>query len=497
MSRPVEPVTLRGAFLRRVLALAVATGALLVVTVAVVAGRGAQELALVRARTVSSALVTALSASSAREREVVVHRLRRRGLAVAVTEADRLVAGGVPRVTAAGLRRWAAAEAGTDGRWAYAARTLPPPRQDEVAIVAVPVPSVASVLMLGGDEHGRMGAIPSLALVSVAFLGLLLAAAVLMARELASELSDLGGRMRTMAGAGAASEVPITTLDELGDLERAFNRLWSRHRLEIQRHADAQVVLDQADRYKSEFLATVSHELRTPLNPILGFSQVLLTGMDGPLTQSQVEDLKIIEQSGAHLLSLINDILDLSAMESGRIDLRREPTALGELAREVVRTSEGQLRGKKLRLASEVPDDLPLCHADPKRLRQILLNLLSNAIKFTDRGEVVIEASRAGNGELLEIRVRDTGPGIPSSETKSIFEEYKQLGETTRRRRGTGLGLAIVKRLVELHEGTIRVESQIGQGSTFVVTLPVVRPEAVAAPPASVAPSPAASEAAR
>ena len=480
----MRSVTLRGAFLRRALALTLSTSAVLVVVAAILAGQRAEALASARAAAVAPALSAALSKATVRDWQKVVQQLARHsGIAVAVTAADRLVVGRIPGVAAPRLRRWAAAENGVDAGWAYSARTLRPPRQAEVAIVAVQIPSVADVLARGGDLHGRRRPVRSIAIVLLAFLGLALASAMLMARELASELLDLARRIRTMAGTGTASEVPITALDELGDLERAFNRLRSRHRLEIQRHADAQVVLDQADRYKSEFLATVSHELRTPLNPILGFAQVLQTGLDGPLTPSQIEDLKIVEQSGNHLLSLINDILDLSAMESGRIDLHREPTDVGAIAREVVRTAEGQLRGKALRLAAEIDDGIPPCDADPKRLRQILQNLVSNAIKFTDRGEVVIEAKSPAEQQNVEIAVRDTGPGIPKSETLSIFEEYKQLGETTRRRRGTGLGLAIVKRLVDLHGGDIRVESEYGKGSRFVITLPLLRPLSTPAAP--------------
>lgn len=476
----MSSVTLRGAFLRRALALTLATAVVLVLGSALFAGRRAERLAAERVAIVAPALATALSAATERERDAILRRVvHQRRLAVAITQADRLIEGTIPRVAPGRLRRWAVAENGIEGGWAYAARTLPPPRQSEVVIVATKVPSVGKVLSGVPPVQGQRRPARSIALVALAFLALALASATLMGRELSSELLDLARRIRALAGTGAGGEVPITTLDELGDLERAFNRLRGRHRRETERHAEAQVVLDKADRYKGDFLATVSHELRTPLNPILGFSQVLLTGMDGPLTASQTEDLKIIEQSGNHLLALINDILDLSAMESGRIDLRREPTDVGEIAREVVRIAEGQLRGKPLRLAAEVRGPLPSCDVDPKRLRQILQNLVSNAIKFTDRGEVVITVALGPDQQTVEIAVRDTGPGIPASETRSIFEEYKQLGETTRRRRGTGLGLAIVKRLVDLHGGSIQVQSEFGKGSTFTLTLPMLPPAPV------------------
>jgi signal transduction histidine kinase len=315
--------------------------------------------------------------------------------------------------------------------------------------------------------------------VGLAFLALVTLACVLMSRELGSGIVDLAGRIRAMTvGPGQASEVPITSLDELGDLERAFNRLTARYRLEQARCAEAQVVLDQVDRYKSDFLATVSHELRTPLNSILGFSQVLIAGIDGELTAGQLEDVKIIEKSGNHLLGLISEILDLSAMESGRIDLHRAPTSVAEVAAEVVRTSEGLLHGKPVVLRCEIGQSCPPADVDPMRLRQVLQNLISNAIKFTERGEVVVSALVQPPGNVLEVRVRDTGTGIPSGELRTIFEEYRQLGETNKRRRGTGLGLAICKRLIELHGGAIEVTSSVGAGSTFVFTLPVATEKA-------------------
>jgi signal transduction histidine kinase len=288
--------------------------------------------------------------------------------------------------------------------------------------------------------------------------------------DVAGGVVDLTARVRSMTAGTAAGVVPIGSLDEAGDLSRAVNRLAAHHAVEEARGEEARRRLDEADREKSEFLATVSHELRTPLNSIIGFSQLLLGGMDGDLSQAQREDVHIVESSGNHLLGIINDILDLSAMESRRIDLSRVIVHLDALAREVVRAAEGQLRGKSIVLRVDMRPPPDPVDADPKRLRQILGNLVANAIKFTQKGEIVVRARAVGR--FVEVEVADTGPGIPSSELETIFESYAQLGDAKVRRRGTGLGLAICRHLVELHGGEIRAESQLGRGSSFFFTVP-------------------------
>jgi signal transduction histidine kinase len=231
-----------------------------------------------------------------------------------------------------------------------------------------------------------------------------------------------------------------------------------------------------ADRDRAAFLAAVSHELRSPLNAILGFADVLMTEVDGPLSATAREEVEQIRGSGQHLADLINDILEFSAIESGTLKLQRSKVDLVQIAREVVREALVIVGDKPISLRLE-PDagygeePLPVyARADPRRVRQILTNLVGNAIKFTQQGEVVITAVRDGYHAC--VRVRDTGPGISPAERAMIFEEYKQAGEERARRRGTGLGLAIARRLVLMHGGTIRVESELGQGSTFLVTLP-------------------------
>ena len=232
---------------------------------------------------------------------------------------------------------------------------------------------------------------------------------------------------------------------------------------------------ETANQAKTLFLANMSHELRTPLNAIIGFSEVLEIEGAKTLTSVQKEYVGYILQSGRHLLMLINDILDLSKVEAGRLDIQCEPTSVANMV-DLVRTLVTPIAEKRgMKLATSIEASLPDIEADPLRLRQVLYNLLSNAIKFTpERGEVRLEAKRAGSS--VEIAVRDTGVGIREEDRAKLFREFEQL-ETTRSMasEGTGLGLALTKRLVELHGGSIRVESVLGRGSIFTVSFPVSR----------------------
>jgi signal transduction histidine kinase len=233
--------------------------------------------------------------------------------------------------------------------------------------------------------------------------------------------------------------------------------------------------LEVANKHKSEFLANMSHELRTPLNAIIGFSEVLIDKMFGELNEKQADYLKDIHDSGKHLLSLINDILDLSKIEAGRMELELSsfhlPTAISN-AMTLVR-ERAQRHG--IALGQEVDPRLGEFQADERKFKQILLNLLSNAVKFTpDGGRVDVCAKR--DTTKVEIAVRDTGVGIAPDDQGALFEEFKQVGrDYTRKAEGTGLGLALTKRFVELHGGEIRVDSAPGKGSTFTVLLPLRR----------------------
>ena len=236
--------------------------------------------------------------------------------------------------------------------------------------------------------------------------------------------------------------------------------------------ADKSRQLEAASRHKSEFLANMSHELRTPLNAILGFSEVLAERMFGEVNEKQAEYLQDILSSGRHLLSLINDILDLSKVEAGRLELElgrfHLPTALDNaltLVRERA-TRHG------ITLTQTVDERVGDIVADERKVKQILLNLLSNAVKFTPEGGRVGLTATAADG-VITIAVSDTGIGIAPEDQAAIFEEFRQVGrEDARKQEGTGLGLTLAKKFVELHGGRIWVQSQVGQGSTFTFTLP-------------------------
>ena len=234
----------------------------------------------------------------------------------------------------------------------------------------------------------------------------------------------------------------------------------------------------EIDRLKSQFLANMSHELRTPLNSIIGFSRVILKGIDGPITELQQNDLTAIYNSGQHLLGLINDILDLSKIEAGKMELTFEEVILTDVINSVMSTVIGLVKDKPIRLVKNLPDSLPHAYADPIRVRQVLINLFSNAAKFTDEGEITVDASVQNNAttdqpEVL-ISVRDTGPGIAEKDQAKLFQAFSQVDDSpTRKTGGSGLGLSISQRLVQMHGGTIGVHSEVGKGSTFYFTLPI------------------------
>jgi signal transduction histidine kinase len=229
--------------------------------------------------------------------------------------------------------------------------------------------------------------------------------------------------------------------------------------------------LEAASRHKSEFLANMSHELRTPLNAIVGFSQVLKQKLFGEVNEKQDEYLDDILTSADHLLALINDVLDLSKVEAGQVDLERAPFSLREsLERGVVMLRERALKSG-VGITLEADPDVQI-EGDERRVRQVVFNLVSNAVKFTPAGGSVQVASARRDGEVL-VSVADTGPGIDREDQERIFEEFQQTEVGAEQREGTGLGLALSKSLIELHGGRIWVESEPGEGSTFTFTLPV------------------------
>jgi len=231
--------------------------------------------------------------------------------------------------------------------------------------------------------------------------------------------------------------------------------------------------LEVASQHKSQFLANMSHELRTPLNAILGYTELMADGAYGEPSEKMVGILQRLEANGKHLLGLINDVLDLSKIEAGQLELELSDYSIQDVAQTVRSTLEPLAADKKLAFKVEVAPQLPSGHGDGRRLTQVLINLVGNAIKFTDAGEVVIKAE-ANNG-AFHVSVRDTGPGISAADQAKLFQEFQQADNAiTRKKGGTGLGLAISKRIIEMHGGKIWVESQPGQGSTFTFTLPVI-----------------------
>jgi len=216
----------------------------------------------------------------------------------------------------------------------------------------------------------------------------------------------------------------------------------------------------------------MSHELRTPLNAILGYSELMADGIYGELAPRAAGVLERVQNNGKHLLALINDVLDLAKIEAGQLALSLGDYALADVVQSVVSATEGLAGTKGLALSAEVAAGLPTGHADARRLSQVLLNLVGNAVKFTDTGEVAIRAATE-NGHFV-LTVRDTGPGIAPEDHGKIFEEFQQVDSSnTRKKGGTGLGLAISKRMVEMQGGTIEVDSELGHGATFRVTLPI------------------------
>ncbi|MCK5517374.1 MAG: GAF domain-containing protein [Desulfobulbaceae bacterium] len=230
--------------------------------------------------------------------------------------------------------------------------------------------------------------------------------------------------------------------------------------------------LELADKHKSEFLANMSHELRTPLNAILGYTELIIDKIYGDVPEKIEKTLVRLEKNGRHLLNLINDVLDISKIEAGRLTLSLDDYSLGELVSTVLVSVEGLAAEKGLKLSAIVDKDLPIGRADQQRIAQILVNLLGNAIKFTDEGEVVVEVGTR-NGFFL-ISILDTGLGLSVEDKQIIFKEFCQVdGSSTRERGGTGLGLSIAKKIVEMHGGSIWVESRPEGGAIFSFSIPI------------------------
>jgi len=304
------------------------------------------------------------------------------------------------------------------------------------------------------------------AIVGVAIAAVLLALALgyLISLSVIRPVRLMDARFNEMAAGDFSRHVAVGNRDELGALATNLNRMNDEvGRLTVQ--------LAAASRHKSEFLTNMSHELRTPLNAVIGFSDVLDQGMVGKLNPKQEEFVRDIRASGKHLLDLINDILDLAKVESGRMELMTSTFDLPASLESALALVRERATRHRIELALQV-DDVGEIVADERKVRQVVVNLLSNAVKFTpEGGRVSVAARRGASG--IEIAVSDTGVGIAPEDQAKVFEEFQQVGkDSARRQEGTGLGLALARRFVELHGGTLRLQSAPGAGSTFTFTLP-------------------------
>lgn len=330
------------------------------------------------------------------------------------------------------------------------------------------------VLVEGSASPPEVSAyLTSLLSASVMFLAVACLAGYLMARDGSRDVAFVTARVRTMAQSPddpLVDPLPLRALDDVGVLTAAFNDLLARYRSAEGRYAANVERTRQADRDRAAFLAAVSHEFYTPLNAILGFTDVLLAEVDGPLQPDAREEVEQIRDSGRHLKELIDDIVQFSALEGGQLRLKKKLADLVPLAGEVVREASVVAHEKGITIDFHAPQPIQ-ADVDGLRMRQVLGNLVGNAVKFTERGGVVIEVARRGRSPM--ITVTDTGPGISAIERSYVFEEFAQ-AEAGRRAglSGSGLGLAIARRLVLLHGGSIELESEVGKGSTFRVLLP-------------------------
>lgn len=285
-------------------------------------------------------------------------------------------------------------------------------------------------------------------------------------------LNALRSIAHTMTSGQYDQRAPVNSKDEVGQLAVAFNEMANAIEQRETSLKEAREHAEQADRVKSMFLASMSHELRTPLNAIINFAKFISLDMYGPINDEQKETLHKVEISGKHLLSLINDVLDISKIEAGSLELFiEEGLHIDKIVPMAVETTRSLLFEKDITIHCEIEPDLPTLTGDEQRIRQIVLNLLSNACKFTEQGEVSVRTS-CQDGEVI-IAVQDTGPGIDPKDHEAIFEVFRQAKSGVRKAEGTGLGLPISRRLAEAHEGRVWVESTLGHGATFYIALPV------------------------
>lgn len=447
-------------------AFAGALGLFFVALIAIIFGASAfsqleRERTTRRAQTLSRAMAARLTATPARLRSSLLSRTTARaGLTVSVVNRQ-----GAPLPDTALFARipsWLVQGQSTTGEIDDSDRHLLV-AAEPVVLDAVPY----SVLVAVPFGRTAANAIAIELATLLAVLGALgLVAAIVVARDFAADLRAISRRAKRMSSATAPviTPLPVHGLDEVGALVRAFNDLQSQIGSEIEAHRLALVRLEDAERRKEVQIATLRHELRTPLNSIIGFAELLLSGVDGPLSATQIEDVEAIARSGHHLMHLVDDVLDLSAIATGRFSVDKNAVDLASLVQEVVREMSGQARVKHVTLHCDTPKTTVI-EADATSLRRAITNLVQNAIQHC-RATVTVEIET--DDRSAKVHVRDDGKGISPTELKRLFKPFEGGREG-----GAGLGLAITVALMELHDGTLGAESTVGEGSTFTATIPL------------------------
>lgn len=430
--------------------------------------RGDEALAL-RSRALATTLATRVRALPPADRQAfLTEAARRSGSELLLVDqkghvvADASMGAAGPAVILGQLIEGQGVANTRAGRARFHVAALGPPFADLALAVYVPAPELpAAAWSLLRD----VAALTALLVGAAGFV------AFAFASDVHSDVAFVRERIMEMAHEGSPSGklVPVRDADGVGILTTAFNQLVER--FTAAEHAYRQDLTGALafDRDRTAFLAALSHELRTPLNAILGFTDVLLAEVDGPLSEEARDNLTVLRRSADHLRGLITDILDLSALESGELRLDFGSVDVFEVAADVARQARVAADAKRLSLT--LTGSSVTAWVDQRRLRQILDNLVGNAVKFTEAGEVTIDVGT--DGEAVVLTVTDTGPGIPPGQQAAIFEEYVQASPARHSRGGAGLGLAITRRLIRMHSGTIRLESAPGRGSRFIVRLPI------------------------
>jgi signal transduction histidine kinase len=349
-----------------------------------------------------------------------------------------------------------------------AGRTLPcavrPLPEGQFVIAAIPPAPLDSDVVIAFGIVGLL-----LALGSVGLARLVVVGATRDLDRVVAVLDRLGRGRQSLS-----KPVVAASLDEVGDLAAALGALRAHLQPAL---ADYEVALDKAvaaDHARTQFLQLVSSELRSPLDQIVAGAQALLDPASEKLTPEQAEDVRIVASSSLHLVDLIDEVLDISAIATGQVTLKLVDADVGVIVGDVAKAQRPIVQKKGVEVKISIDEPSPRAKVDERRLRQVVTNLVGNAAKFTEKGTIEVAAHVRGNE--VEISVRDTGPGIPPEQLPRLFTEFVQLGSLKQRAHGTGLGLAICKRLVEAHGGRVAAESVLGQGSTFRVVVPVAGP---------------------